>query len=265
MDYTTFVSDLEFVSCMGSYLSQWEQSAIQTSLPLLKSQYHFTKMMMWGKIRGLKGDYLICVGWRFPFTFAPVYFFSDDGVSWGELPSVDETTKKNCLKLRRPFEGHKSFVYSIPDSTANVTEEVRLAATVGFLDESLAIVPRGYIKHDSKDDYNMNTLFSGISAEESRNLSSYLHFRKPQRLAELSELEKSELQGPTDCLDCLSDDVPQGVWLLKDLGGDSPVMTIQNLQFPGYCFYCVPGSKSHGYFYVGDGVPNEDITVAFMR
>lgn len=62
MDSSTLYYSLELVSGNGLTLSCEQRAALQTSLVIMKRNYRFSRVLFWGKILGVKGDYLIAQG-----------------------------------------------------------------------------------------------------------------------------------------------------------------------------------------------------------
>jgi hypothetical protein len=55
------VGDVSLVASSGAVLSMSEKAALQSSVPLLKKQYRFGSVKLFGKIRGKTSDYLIAI------------------------------------------------------------------------------------------------------------------------------------------------------------------------------------------------------------
>jgi len=53
---------MEYLSGSGMVLSPEQKAALQTSLVIMKTNYKFEKVKLWGKILGLKDDYFIAQG-----------------------------------------------------------------------------------------------------------------------------------------------------------------------------------------------------------
>lgn len=67
------VGDVSLVASSGAVLSMSEKAALQSSVPLLKKQYRFGSVKLFGKIKGKSSDYLIAVGEE--STGTKKYFF----------------------------------------------------------------------------------------------------------------------------------------------------------------------------------------------
>lgn len=62
MDSTSIFYSLELVAGTGCTLNLEQKTALQTSLVILKKNYKFQRVLLWGKILGLKEDYFIAQG-----------------------------------------------------------------------------------------------------------------------------------------------------------------------------------------------------------
>lgn len=62
MDSNTLYYSLDLVSGTGLTLSSEQRAAMHTSLVILKKNYKFNRVLFWGKILGIKGDYFIAQG-----------------------------------------------------------------------------------------------------------------------------------------------------------------------------------------------------------
>ena len=58
MDADNLHLTIDFVSSSGVVLSVEQKSALQSSLLILKSQQKFQRLQFWGKILGIRNDYL---------------------------------------------------------------------------------------------------------------------------------------------------------------------------------------------------------------
>lgn len=59
---SNWLYSLEFVAGSGHTLNHQQRAALQTSLVVLKKNYKFNRVLFWGKILGIKGDYFIAQG-----------------------------------------------------------------------------------------------------------------------------------------------------------------------------------------------------------
>jgi hypothetical protein len=56
------VGDVSLVASSGAVLSMSEKAALQSSASILKKQYRFGSVKLFGKIKGKTNDYLIAIG-----------------------------------------------------------------------------------------------------------------------------------------------------------------------------------------------------------
>ena len=72
------MEDLSFLDAMastGCVVSLAHKAAMQSSFPLLKKNYKFSKVLFFGKVMGKVGDYLIAVGIEESYLSGKKYFF----------------------------------------------------------------------------------------------------------------------------------------------------------------------------------------------
>lgn len=62
MDSNSLYYSLELVAGSGYTLNVEQRAALQTSLVILTKNYKFHRVLLWGKILGLKEDYFIAQG-----------------------------------------------------------------------------------------------------------------------------------------------------------------------------------------------------------
>ena len=62
MDSEGLHLNIEYISGSGVLLSPEQKAALQTSLVILKTHYKFTRVLLWGRISGIKDDYFIAQG-----------------------------------------------------------------------------------------------------------------------------------------------------------------------------------------------------------
>jgi len=75
------------------------------------------------------------------------------------------------------------------------------------------------------------------------------------------DAQRSSLDKHKDFLDSLDLDAPSGCWSAV-VDDTSNVVTLRSLLYPGFFFYHVLGSSTHGRLYVGNAERNCDL--AFM-
>lgn len=62
MDSNSLYYSLELVAGSGYTLNVEQRAALQTSLVIMTKNYKFHRVLLWGKILGLKQDYFIAQG-----------------------------------------------------------------------------------------------------------------------------------------------------------------------------------------------------------
>lgn len=62
MDVERMGSDLERLACCGVVLSVEQKTQLQSSLVILQNKCKFSRVQLWGVVRGVSGDYFIAVG-----------------------------------------------------------------------------------------------------------------------------------------------------------------------------------------------------------
>ena len=69
------VTGLEALSSSGITLSLPHAAGMQSSMPILQKNYKFSKVFFWGKLMGMKGDYLIAKGIEESFDCKKFFFW----------------------------------------------------------------------------------------------------------------------------------------------------------------------------------------------
>ena len=75
----------------------------------------------------------------------------------------------------------------------------------------------------------MRLVCSGLDLSAGLKLESYLHLRKPSKLADLAISERATLTKSTHFLDSLTLDQPKGSWSLKHDAGNKMVSAFRCL------------------------------------
>ncbi|KAL0245164.1 hypothetical protein GEMRC1_009244 [Eukaryota sp. GEM-RC1] len=239
----------DFFSQFGQCLTAQQQLCIKNSAPSLKLDYHLSHLSFWGRISGLKQDYLVCQGHK--DLFSPVFFFSVDGIQWAELPAFSQEVLNNVRLLRQPFTGDPTFVYKDDgedESCISFSEALRLSAVVHDIAHDTTSINNSVVR---------NKLFEGVPSHLASKISSYLHFR-PQTAQTPEEIAEKGLDLVFDCLPPITNDVPKGCWTLNYSEVEGEVV-LRSLLWLGYVFghSLEDGDYYDGYF--GNGVRNNDI------
>ncbi|KAI5611021.1 radial spoke head protein 9-like [Silurus asotus] len=273
MDASSLFSSLDLVCGNGLSLSSEQRAALETSMIILKTHYRFNRVLLWGKILGIKHDYFIAQGVGEDEMKDKKCLYSMNCTDWHLLPQVTEAMVANVAAVARGrFLGDPSHLYDPAEIRRQgggdaavgenvmmkVSEENRLAATVFTIDKEVAVVPRGAYVRSPHGNVQTNRSFQGLNPTEAAKLNNYMHFSEAKTLKEKSILEMADLNPAIDFLDVLSDDVPKGSWSLQFEHG-SRVCVIRSLLWFGLTFYHVPGTSKHGYIYMGDGLKTLDL------
>ncbi|XP_062407008.1 radial spoke head protein 9 homolog [Sardina pilchardus] len=273
MDSTSLYYSLDLVSGAGLTLSSEQKAALQTSLVILQKNYKFHRVLFWGKILGIKGDYFIAQGVTDDEMRNKKTLYSFDCMDWDLLPPpTDEMIAEVNTAASGRFMGDPSHEYEHTetrrhgegdeaveeDIVVKVSEEKRLATTVFTIDQEVSVVPRGAYIKSPHGTVQTNRSFEGLSVSEAGKLRNYLHFNEPKCLRKLSILEMADSDPCRDFLDPLSEDIPKGSWSIQFERGSS-VCVLRSLLWLGLSFYHIPGTPQHGYVYMGTGLKNLDL------
>lgn len=170
------------------------------------------------------------------------------GEEENEEEEEEEEAEPEPPKKKRP----KFMIVAVP-------ETVRLAHFVQLHDAACALVVRGqYVVSPGSGAVTKNTLFAGQPVRNAMKPSCYLrvfHSGNPER--------NRVLYGPTyssvtDYLSPITDDEPQGVWIVK-YDPTASIVTVQNLMYNGSLFWYRPGTADCGQVYCGNGERNLEI------
>lgn len=265
MDSNWLSYSLDLVAGNGYTLNTEHRAALQTSLVILKKNYKFNRVLFWGKILGMKGDYFIAMGKGEDEMKDKKHLYSLNCMDWHLLPPATESMVVEVSKAAKGcFMGDPSHQYEHVETrrrgegdeevVVKVNEERRLAVTIHQIDEEVSVVPRGAFIKSPHGLVQTNRSFDGLSHSEAGKLDNFLHFTEPKNLKKKSTLEMAAL----DFLDPLSDDIPKGSWSLQFECG-SNVCVIRSLLWLGLTFFHVPMTAQHGYVYMGYGSKNLDL------
>ncbi|XP_053314549.1 radial spoke head protein 9 homolog [Spea bombifrons] len=273
MDAENLQLPLEMMSGSGQGLSPEQSAALRTSLLLLRRDMQLSRVLLWGKILGVRGDYFIAQGIEgLEQLRGRKTFYSLNCVDWCLLPPATAGIIAETQGVRGRFVGDPSHEYEYTvrrkagdgdaayeeEVTMHVKEESRLVATIALIDKEAAVVPRGAFVKSPLGEVRINHCFRGLTASEAKKLSSFFHFTPTTSPPTKSLLEKADLTPSMDFLDSLEHDVPRGSWSLQSERGSS-VTILRSLLWLGMTFYHVPLTPQHGYLYVGTGERNIDL------
>ena len=71
----TTLEGLSALASSGVMLALPHVTAMQSSLPILKKNYKFSKVFFWGKLQGRKSDYLIAMGVEDSYNTKKFFFW----------------------------------------------------------------------------------------------------------------------------------------------------------------------------------------------
>ncbi|XP_078502826.1 radial spoke head protein 9 homolog [Lissotriton helveticus] len=280
MEAETLHASLELVSGCGNVLSIEQRTALRSSLVLMHRDYRYRRVLLWGRIVGLRGDYFIARGEDEPGPEEEEpeqlrgvkTLYSLNCIDWSLLPPATDEIIALCSLVKGRFMGDPSHEYEYvekkivgegdtaytEENTIPIKEETRLIGTIELIQREAAVVPRGAYVKTPVGHIRVNQCFPGLTVFEAKKLSSYFHFTDTLEPKKKSLLEKADLEPSIDFLQSLEHDVPKGTWSLQFERGNS-VVVLRSLLWVGLTFYHVPHSQQHGYIYVGTGEKNIDL------
>jgi radial spoke head protein 9 len=261
------LEEVELVSLTGHCLSLSERIAVQTNAPLLLTRFKARRIAIWGKVLGIRHDYLIVRCFNDDILNNQVILFSvDGGVTYNMVQPVAAGREEATQKCRGAFMGDPAYEYRVPakdGSTLAVKESERLSWFIIDHDHNCRVVPRGAAILSSAAVQQLGdsgviacATFDGLDSDNAGKLTSYVHLRPQRRKASILESENSHVN--IDFLDPISDDIPVGVWNVKYDQLHGVVYGTSQL-YPGAVFFHRPGTSLHGNVYVGDGCVNNNI------
>jgi len=246
---------------------------MQSSMPILQKNYKFSKVFFWGKLMGMKGDYLIAKGIEESLD-CKKFFFCTDGVSWSQLPLVTPEMLDNVAKVSsygKGLSGDIGAQLQVPEEPLPegeeppeetpppviVTELERLAVMVEEIDTECAMCPSGAYVQKADHCIVPSPTFAGFDAAAAMNIANYAFLNKPKA----TDVNASALKQSSDFLTSCSEATPKGS-LTCSFDVAKNTVTFRNLLYPGFYGYAVVGMPVYGYCYFGSGLKNADI--AFM-
>jgi len=281
MDARFLQQELQFFASSGHVISPEQQTQLANSLTIAKHNNHFSKILLWGKVFGIRDDYLIAQGISGNDELSErTTLYSINGNDWLLLSTPDEKVREDALQIRGRFIGDPMHEYEQhevrrfgsgvnaqdDDISIQVKEEDRLATIIAEIDQEAMIVPRGAYLRSPAGIVTRNISFSGLNQKQSTDLENWFHFTGPVKLPQKSILEQADSSAPIDFLDPASGDVPQiGSWSIQTEPGpgvDTSLVKLRNLHWPGAECCHVPETKQFARAYFGDGMKN--INLPFM-
>jgi len=269
----TSLMGFQALSSSGAALALPHSAGMQSSLPTLKKNYKFTGVFFWGKLQGLKADYLIAKGIEESYG-TKKFFFCQDGVSWAQLPPVTEEMMFNVAKVTTHglmLSGDPSTQLQIPADPAPeeppegyeepepkfVAEVERIAVIVDTIEMDCAMCPAGALLKKADHTIVDSPTYGGLSYGKATSVASFVFMNQPKAVSVLTDA----LAASSDFLKPCSDIVPSGALTCK-FDEATNTVTYRSLLYPGFMAFAAVGSTAFGYCYIGDGLKNTDI--AFM-
>lgn len=275
MDARFLQQHVSMFTSSGNTLSTEQLAQITNSLTLCKANNHFTKIMFWGKITGVKETYLICQGISGTDELNDrVSLYSINGNDWRLLSTPSEQVQSDAMMIRGRFIGDPSHEYEQheirrmgsgnetreDDAVLQVKEEDRLATVIKCIDEEAMVVPRGAFMRNPAGIVTPNAGFSGLCSQKATNLENWFHFAGPVQLPSKSLLEKADQTAPIDFLRAAAADTPsEGSWSVQSERGpgvDSCLVKLRSLHWIGAEACHVPDTQVFSRVYFGDGCRN---------
>lgn len=281
MDCRNLEQHVSFFASSGNVLSSETLAQISNSLTIAKHNNKFEKVLFWGKIMGVKEDYIIVQGISGKDELnEKTTLYSLNGNDWHLLSTPELKTQEDAMQIRGRFMGDPMHEYEQhelrrfgegdeaqeDDMTISVKEEDRLASVIAKIDEEAMIVPRGsYLRTPAGQVYK-NESFSGLSLKDAQKLTSWLHFYGPVKLPSKSLLEQADATAPIDFLSTAAEDVPQkSSWSIQIENGpgvDCALVKLRSLHWIGAEACHIPETGIFSRVYFGDGTKN--INLPFM-
>ncbi|CAF2329499.1 unnamed protein product [Rotaria sp. Silwood2] len=267
-----FSLDLDLLAYSGIVFSPEQRAALQTSLVILKEQYKFKTIHLWGKILGITEDYFIIQGRQKDELKDRQFLYSLDCINWNMLTPASDDAKELALQCQGRFTGDPSHEFevtkyhitnedteeeNIEEYKSQLREEERLAATLWKIEQDALIIPRGSYILQPNGNVERNRTFEGLTITESGKLSNYFHFRPPIRLEQKSLVHRATLDKSLHFLDTIDEDIPKG-WSVQYERG-SGLVQIRCLKWIGMAFFHIPETNRFGSLYCGIGEENKDL------
>ena len=279
-----------FGDVMGRCLDLRESTTLTCGLGLIQQRDNL-ELSLWGKIYGVKTDYIIVRAINLDPELTREYYYSiDNGKTLHRLPLLDAWAKERAPLIEGYFTGkpntrsrdpripltedEKEALDAADDDDVEEEEEPepgaprqlleieRLAYRVQQIDENTCVVPKGAYVLDALtlDRVTTNTSFQGLNLN-SVSLNDFCYLRTPQKDETRRALARSSLEDRTDALDTLAEGNFRGLWgIVKSRDGD--VVTLRSLLHPGYEFRHELGTqKYHGAYF---GYAQVQLGVAHM-
>lgn len=273
MNLNSIKNTLDCIGNGGLILSIEEAIVLHNSLQLLKNENHFRNIFFWGRICGVANDYYIAYGYVKDVLLGQIYYYSTNCTDWGLLPQPTEVAKLLSQIATTKFHGDPALVIDIlcekddilvnkmfgdsSTTTKRLKEEDRLAATIFLINEEARIVPRGALFKRPDSVVIENLSFEGLTALETYEQKSYLHFCKPKEKWNTNLLTRKDYNYALDFLDTIDVSIPKESWTIQVFEGRTVI--VKSLYWPGMVFYHHIQTPFYGCVYFGNGKKNLDV------
>ena len=279
------LDDMPLLKDCGQCLNLEESMGLSAAITVCQHEEGVAGLQFWGKITGIKSDYLIvcAVDPTTDFPAKQFYYCTAGNYELKKLSNKLLTASQAALARSLeadynfvgdptlPLEEEKTEELKEDDAAAGVTagdatyrELHHLSYTVWNVDSNTSVVPMGAMCFNASGRLVPNGSFSGLNAVEAASLSSFYHFRDPQARAELWK-NKSGAASPEDVLDQVGGarpidqgPSPVGAWSCR-VDAQCTMVNIRSFEFPGYFFAHKLGSNRYGGVYFGNGKRNIDL------
>merc|ERR1712038_87001 len=278
MDSQCLDQQFSYFASSGHVISSEQLAQLTNSLTITKHNNHFTKLLFWGKILGIKEDYYIIQGisGRDELT-EKTTLYSLNGNDWHLLSVPSAKAQEEAMQIRGKFMGDPMHEYEQhelrrfgegddaqdDDVSIQVKEEDRLASVIMRIDEEAMIVPRGSYLRTPAGIVHKNPSFSGLSTRDAQQLENWLHFCPPVKLPSKSLLEQADAAAPIDFLSTCAEDVPnKSSWSIQTETGpgvDCALVKLRSLHWIGAEACHIPETSNFSRVYIGDGSKNIDL------
>eukprot|EP00696_Hemimastix_kukwesjijk_P007177 gnl/Hemi2/19108_TR6337_c0_g1_i1.p1 gnl/Hemi2/19108_TR6337_c0_g1~~gnl/Hemi2/19108_TR6337_c0_g1_i1.p1 ORF type:complete len:385 (-),score=142.35 gnl/Hemi2/19108_TR6337_c0_g1_i1:217-1236(-) len=118
VDINKLASFLPYISVDGHTINIEQRARLESAEKILLKNYKLQKIALFGRVTGVRADYLVCLGYKASDLLTPAkIFYSFDGTDWKLLLEVPAAKAKVCQKINSFFMGDPSHVYTVPIET----------------------------------------------------------------------------------------------------------------------------------------------------
>jgi len=259
----------------GRSLRPMEVAPVKANCTQLRLNERFQSVQFWGKIEGLRHDYIILQARSLDrFEIISKWFFSEDeGLTFAELPLVEAWMKEKSSRIFTHFIGSSAHIYKEEKAADGeeeqeqenaeeaggeeeiLTELQRLAVIVEQISNDCIIAPAKALRLTSNKHFIKEPAYQGMGFEETRDVASYVHLRQPNIKKIYNADTFTEI---TRILDPISEDPAPVVWSMKTKGDG--FVCLRNLKWPGFEFQTSAYSSQFVQGYFGNGVARSELS-----